>query len=242
MALNFSSTSQKPILHGCKLFKRLWDSLSCMTANFSNIPATAYYPAWLCTSSISGTACPAWLWQLILHGCELFKHPWDSLPWMSVSVSNVFGVEYPVCLCAIQASLGQPILHGRGLFKHLWGSLSCMAVSFSSIISGTACPAWLWNFSSISQKPILHGCKLFNHLWESISCMAANFPSIFGTEYPVCASRISTILKHLWDILSCMAVSLSSIFGTTYPGWQNLSSISQKPILHGCEHLWDRLR
>ena len=234
MALNFSSTSQKPILHGCKLFKRLWDSLSCMTANFSNIPATAYYPAWLCTSSISGTACPAWLWQLILHGCELFKHPWDSLPWMSVSVSNVFGVEYPVCLCAIQASLGQPILHGRGLFKHLWGSLSCMAVSFSSIISGTACPAWLWNFSSISQKPILHGCKLFNHLWESISCMAANFPSIFGTEYPSCV-RFShlynpqaslghlilhgcELVKHLWDNLSWMA-ELIKHFSETYPAW-----------------------
>ena len=66
-----------------------------------------------------------------------------------MSVSNIFGVEYPVCLCAIQASLEQPILHGRGLFKHLWDSLSWMAVSFS-IISGRELfkplwdhPAWL---------------------------------------------------------------------------------------------------
>ena len=125
------------------------------------------------------------LGQPILHGSELFMHPWDSLSCMAVSFSSISGRVYPAWQSAVQASLEEPTLQGSELFKHLWKSLSCMAVSFSSI-SGRVYPTWGSAFqasleestlhgSELFKESILHASDLFKHLWKSLSCMAVSF-------------------------------------------------------------------
>jgi len=56
------SAFQTTLGHGCELVNYLWNNLSCMAVNFSNI------------SEI-----------LILNGCELFNHLWNKLSCMAVS-------------------------------------------------------------------------------------------------------------------------------------------------------------
>ena len=127
MAVNFSSISGHPILHGCEL------------------------------SAISGTTYPAWLLPFqtslrhpILNGRELFNHLWKHISCMAISFSSISGTSYPAWLRAFQpaleqpwafeASLGHPILHGCDmavnfsiksgipilhgceLFQHVWNT------------------------------------------------------------------------------------------------------------------------
>jgi len=97
----FQTCLGQPVLHGCELCNHFPDSLSCMAVNFSSSSRTA----WL--RSISGAAYSAWLrafksslGQLILHGCELFNHLWESRSCMAVSFSSISGKGYPAWLSA----------------------------------------------------------------------------------------------------------------------------------------------
>ena len=147
-----------PILHGCKVFKRLWDSLSCMAVSFS---------------CISG--------QPILHGCELFKHFWHRLPCMAVSSSSISGASYPACLWAFQASLGQAILHGCELFKQLWDSLSCMAVRYPAWLWAFQASLRLDGCEAFLVQPILRAFQA--SLGLSISCMAGTTKGLIKIAY-----------------------------------------------------------
>ena len=206
---------------------------------------------------------------LILHGCQLCKHPLGILSCMAVnfstsledlscravSFSNISGTTYPAWLSAFQTSLGHRILHGWELCNHLWNNLSFMAVSFSNI-SAASDPVWLSAFQTSLGHRILQGCELSNHLWNNLSCVAVSFSNIFG--HPIlngCAhfNHLWNNLepsKHVWglpafqaslDILSCMAVNFSTISGIPILHGHQLS---RPPILDGCElykHLWHNL-
>jgi len=102
-----------------------------MAVRFSTIPGTT-----LSFCSISGASYLAWL----QHGCELFKHLWNTYPaWLSAfqaSLDILHGCELfnhlwtvPAWLSALQTSLGHPTLHGCQLFNHLWNKLSYMTNS-----------------------------------------------------------------------------------------------------------------
>jgi len=77
-------------------------------------------------SSISGRAYPAWqsdfqasLEESILHGSELFKHPWENLSCVEVNFSSISGRVYPAWQLAFEASLEESI---RELFTLFWKS------------------------------------------------------------------------------------------------------------------------
>ena len=152
-----------------------------MAVSFSSISGLwTSYPEW-------ASAFQACLEHSVLHGCQLFKHPWDILSCTAVSFSAI----YPAWLPAFQASLGFLILHGCELFNHLRNNLEPLKhVSMGHpILHGYEFQKNHWNtyssFSSISGILSLHGCELFNftHLWDILSCVAVNFSSIFGTSY-----------------------------------------------------------
>ena len=150
MAVNFSSISGHPILHGCDLCNHLcnnlscmavccyilscmavrlnhfWNNLSCMAVSSSSIhPSGILSCMTVSFSSISGTSYLAWLW----HGNENFKHLWNTNPaWLSAVHFSTMS--------------GHPILHGCDLFSDLWNNQACTAVSFSNI-SAASYPAWL---------------------------------------------------------------------------------------------------
>ena len=162
MAVSFSiikrTAMQDSLSQGCLENSQPCSWQPCKIACARNVRKAHSHAGWAAQTqailhgcnfpSMSGTACPAWLW---------------ALSWMAVSFSsmsgtawrwNISGAAYPAWLRAFQSSLGQPILHGCELFNHLWESLSCMAVSFSSI-SGKGYPAWLSALQACTKTKIL---------------------------------------------------------------------------------------
>ena len=63
---DFQACLERPILHGCQLFKHRWGIPSCTAVSFSTNSGPTY-PAWL-------SAFQVFLGHPILNGCELFSY------------------------------------------------------------------------------------------------------------------------------------------------------------------------